>query len=302
MEVSYQNIFQKHSRRIFIGTILVLLAANIFTWYVIFSENRGEVLTVAFLDIGQGDSIFIEAPNGNQIIFDGGPNGKILSELGKLMPFYDRKIDMIVVTNPDQDHFAGFIDLLSRYKIEKFMEPGTKSGASSYRDLEKAVGDQKAEKIIAKRGMKIELDREHSIYIEILFPDSDVSKEKTNEGSIVARLTYGDTSFMLTGDSIKKTEDYLVELDIKEDGVEDDLKSDVLKIGHHGSKTSTGENFIEKVAPKYAVISNGKNNRYGHPNVETLDTLEKFNVKILRTDQSGTIVMKSDGRFIDLVQ
>lgn len=290
-----RQIIEKYGRRIFVGTIFALLVANIFAWNVIFSERRGEILTVAFLDIGQGDSIFIEAPNGNQIIFDGGPNGKILSELGKLMPFYDRKIDMIVVTNPDKDHFAGFIDLLERYKIEKFMESGTKSGASSYRDLEEAVKNQEAEKIIAKRGMKIELDHERSIYIEILFPDSDVSKEKTNEGSIIARLVYGETSVMLTGDSVKKTEDHVVELDVKEDGVEDDLKSDVLKVGHHGSKTSTGENFVKVVAPKYAVISLGKNNKYGHPNVETLDTLEKFNVKIMRTDQLGTIVMKTDG-------
>lgn len=298
---------------------MVLVVASALSWYMVLSEKRGDILTIAFLDIGQGDSIFIEAPNGNQIIFDGGPNGKILNELGKVMPFYDKTIDMIVVTNPDKDHFAGFLDLLGRYKVEKFMEPGTKAGSGLYRDLENAVEAQGAEKFLARRGMKIELDHEHNIYIEILFPDGDASALKTNDGSIIARLVYGDTAVMLTGDAPKKTEDYVVALDALQVGSEKGeqtsrgivnasstkvggLKSDVLKTGHHGSKTSTGANFVEKVAPKFAVISDGKNNKYGHPNIETLDTLEKFKVKVFRTDQSGTIIMKSNGHTIDLAQ
>lgn len=293
------NFFKKHSSRIIVGTVLILSVATALVWYVVLSEKREDILTVAFLDIGQGDSIFIEAPNGNQIIFDGGPNGKILNELSKVMPFYDKTIDMIVVTNPDKDHFAGFLDLLGRYKIEKFMEPGTKAGSGLYRDLENAVEAQGAEKFIARRSMKIELDHEHNIYIEILFPDGDASTLKTNDGSIIARLVYGETSVMLTGDAPQKTEDYVVALDAYDRGETGGIKSDVLKAGHHGSKTSTGENFVAKVAPKYAVISCGKDNKYGHPNVETLDTLDKFKVKTFRTDQSGTIVMKSDGHTID---
>lgn len=291
-----------------VGLVIFLALANALAWYVFFSNWRGEILTVAFLDVGQGDAIFIEAPNGNQIIFDGGPNGKILSELGKLMPFFDRAIDMIVITNPDRDHLAGFLDILERYEVGKFMEPGTKSDTAVYKELKKAIAAEAAEKILARRGMRIELDRARDIFIEILFPDRDVSGISLNDGSIVARLVYGHSSVMLTGDTTKKIEDYLVELDLSGQGNEPNqagqtsqslrLKSDVLKVAHHGSKTSSAENFVKSVTPKYAVISSGKGNRYGHPSEETLATLQKFGVEILRTDSRGTIVMKSDGRSI----
>ena len=302
------NILTRNRKLIVRAAIFLLVLGNGLAWYFIVSENRGDTLTVAFLDIGQGDSIFIEAPNGNQIIFDGGPNGKILTELSKVMPFYDRSIDMIVVTNPDKDHFAGFIDLLDRYKISKIMEPGTKSNTSTYLEFEKAVekqvkdgkgrgknGSDKVEKILARRGMRITLDRERAIYIDILFPDRDVSYLKTNDGSIIARLVYADTSVMLTGDAPQKTEDRVVELGGVQGAPSTSLKSDILKVGHHGSRTSTGEKFVEKMAPKYAVISSGKNNKYDHPHLETLETLKKFHVTVLRTDERGTIVMKSDG-------
>jgi competence protein ComEC len=137
--------------------------------------------------------------------------------------------------------------------------------------------------------MKVILDDEAGVYINILFPDRDASGMKTNDGSIVARLVYGNTSVMLTGDSPQPIENYLTSVDGK------NLKSDVLKVGHHGSRTSTGVQFLGFVEPTYAVISDGKGNSYGHPHKETLDTLNKFNVKVFRTDELGTIVMKSDG-------
>ncbi len=297
-----------------ISVAIALTLANVMVWYVVIAERRGEMMTVAFLDIGQGDSIYIEAPNGNQIIFDGGPNGKILSELGKILPFYDRSIDAIVVTNPDKDHFAGFIDVLDRYKVEKFFETGTKNKTSVYAELEKAVKKEGAEKIIATRGMKFVLDQERNIYIEVLFPETVDAAKNSNDGSLVARLIYGQTAVMLTGDATKKVEDRVVELaetvasvvpgnavsGVVSESDENILKSDILKVGHHGSKTSTGENFIKKVLPRYAVISSGRNNKYGHPNEETLDTLKKFDVNILRTDERGTIVMRSDGKSLHL--
>lgn len=291
-----KKFFEKNGRRLFFGTVFALVAANIFAWNVVVSERRGDELTVAFLNVGQGDAIFIEAPNGNQIIFDGGPNGKILTELSEMIPFYDRTIDMIVVTNPDKDHYAGFLDLLARYEVEKFMEAGTKTSTILYGELKKSVDREGSEKLIAQRGMKIELDQERGIYIEVLFPDGDVSKLKTNDGSIIAKLVYGDTSVMLTGDAPDTTENKVVQLD----GEKDALRSNVLKVGHHGSKTSTSEEFLKEVLPKYAVISSGKGNRYGHPTDEVIDILKKYNVEILRTDELGTIIMKSDGRKISI--
>jgi competence protein ComEC len=271
------------------GILSLFVFVNTLIYYGVYFESRGDLLTVAFLDIGQGDAIYIEAPNGNQVIFDGGPNGKLLTELGKILPFYDRSIDMLVVTNPDKDHYAGFIDLLKSYSVGSVLEPGTIPGTQTYKILEDSINSHHVPDTLARRGMKVILDDEAGVYINILFPDRDASGMKTNDGSIVARLVYGNTSVMLTGDSPQPIENYLT------DTLGKNLKSDVLKVGHHGSRTSTGMQFLGYVEPTYAVISDGKGNSYGHPHKETLDNLEKFNVKVFRTDQLGTIVMKSDG-------
>jgi competence protein ComEC len=281
--------FTKRASSLF---LIALLVATLFIWYAVFQEDRRGVLTVAMLDIGQGDAIFIEAPNGNQLMVDGGPPKTVLRTLPKMMPFYDRSLDMLLVTNPDTDHMGGFIDLLKNYKVESVVEPGTKSPTATYAELERAVEKEGAKKIIARRGMKIFLDDD--VYLDILFPDRDVSAFKTNDGSIVARLVYGETSFMLTGDAPSGIERYLVSVD----GAK--LKSDVLKVGHHGSRTSTSPEFVGFVSPTTAIISDGKDNKYGHPHKETLDTLEKFGVKVLRTDQIGTIILRSDGHTITI--
>ncbi len=286
------NQYKKYFHLYFLGGLILL---NFFVWYAILAEDRGGIFTVSVLDIGQGDAIFIEAPNGNQILLDGGPDSKVLRRLGEILPFYDRSIDMLIVSNPDKDHIAGFVDVLRRYEVEKVMEPGTVSETAVYRELENEIEKEKAEKVLARRGMRVVIDEKNGVFLDILFPDRDVSGLTTNNGSIVARLVYGDTSFLLSGDSPKAVENYLVSLDGPA------LRSDVLKVGHHGSKTSTGEMFLGYVSPKYAVISSGKNNKYGHPHKETIDTLQKLNIPYWNTATAGTVVFKSDGEkvFID---
>lgn len=269
-----------------------LFVATGFIWYGVFREDRQGVLTIAFLDIGQGDAIYIEAPNGNQMLIDGGPPKTVLSALRKVMPFYDRSIDMLMVTNPDKDHMGGFIDVLNSFKVTQVVEPGTKSPTATYAELEKTIAQKNAKEIFVHRGQTIWLDKKHGVGFHVLFPDRDVSGMATNDGSIVGQLIYGNTRIMFTGDSPSKIEHYLVSLD----GAK--LKSDVLKVGHHGSRTSTSAEFAGSVAPTYAMISDGLNNKYGHPHKETLETLQKFGVKIFRTDQMGTIVMKTDGETI----
>ncbi len=270
----------------------VLCVATILIWYVVIREDRQGILTVAFLDIGQGDAIYIEAPNGNQMLIDGGPPKAILSALPRVMPFYDRSIDLILVTNPDKDHDSGFIDVLNSYTVGKEVEPGTNSPTATYAELEKTIAAHGVPKVLARRGMTIWLDKKRGVGFHILFPDRDVSKLTTNRGSIVGRLVYGATSVLFTGDSPQPIEHYLISLDGRK------LASDVLKVGHHGSRTSTSPEFVGFVSPTYAVISDGAGNKYGHPHKETLDTLSRFGVKIFRTDLLGTIVMHSDGQTI----
>ena len=283
--------WRENFRWILLGALFI---STVFIWYAVIRSDRQGLLTIAMLDVGQGDAIYIEAPNGNQMLIDGGPPKKVLSALRKVMPFYDRTIDAILVTNPDKDHIAGFIDVLERYQVAKVIEPGTNSLTGTYAELEKKIADEKAERITARRGMKINLG--DGAYFEILFPDRAIPGLDTNTGSIVGRLVYGDTSVMFTGDAPDEIEEYLVSLDGK------NLKSDVLKVGHHGSRTSTSPEFVGFVSPTIALISDGKGNSYGHPHQETLDTLEKFSVKILRTDLLGTIILKSDEENIFIEQ
>ena len=283
---------RENIRLYFLGLLFVLTA---FIWYAVFHEDRKGMMTVAFLDIGQGDAIFIESPNGNQMLIDGGPpSGALSREIGKLMPFYDRSVDMIMVSNPDKDHLGGFVDLVNSYNVASVIEPGTVGASSEARALDKEIKGKKIRYFPARRGEKIILGG--GAYFEVLFPDRDVSSVSTNDGSIVGRLVYGKTSIMFTGDAPQNVEKYLVALD----GTH--LKSDVLKTGHHGSHTSSSEEFVGFISPTYAVISDGKGNSYGHPHKETLATLEKFGVKVLRTDQVGTVVMKSDGEKVVLKQ
>jgi competence protein ComEC len=263
--------------------IALLIMANLFVWYVVWREQPTNYTTVAFLNIGQGDAIYIESPTHAQMLIDGGPSQIILSELRKVMPFYDRDIDTILVTNPDKDHFAGFVNVLNSFDIHKVVEPGTLTTTEIYKTFEKDVLAEHAQKIIARRGMVFDMGE--GTKFTILFPDKDVSTFSTNDGSIVARLTYGSTSVMFTGDAPNKTEEYTLAI-----SGEDEVHSDILKEGHHGSRTSASEIFIRAVNPKWDVISAGYHNSYGHPHKETIDLLNKLHIPYLITYEQGTII------------
>ena len=280
-------MFEKRKKNLLPLLIFFLFIITIFLFYLDW-QNSHRKLTFAALDIGQGDALFIESPSGTQILFDGGPPRKILSELRRVMPPFDRSIDAIVITNPDQDHIGGFLDVLKVYKVGQVFEPGTFNDSKTYQNLKNEIKNKKIPETLARRGMRLDLGE--GAVIDILFPDRDVSMWTTNDGSIVAKLSYGETSIMLMGDSTSETEKIVLTENSKVK-----LKSTILKVGHHGSKTSTSSQFVQAVAPKYAVISNGRENKYGHPHQETLSTLNKWGVEVLRTDLLGRIIMKSDG-------
>lgn len=268
--------------------VFLLLVVNIFLFYQDFkNSNRG--FTFAMLDVGQGDALFIESPTGTQILVDAGSPRKILSQLSRVMSPFDRHIDAIIITNPDQDHFGGFVDVLKVYKVDQVFEPGTANDSTIFQNLKEEINDKKIPNILAKRGMR--LDMGGGAVIDILFPDRDVFDWSPNDGSIVAKLTYGNTSVMLTGDVTSETEKIILE-----ENSFKELDSTILKVGHHGSRTSTSLDFVKAVSPKYAIISDGKDNKYGHPHKDTLDTLASFGAEIFRTDLLGTIIMKSDGQ------
>lgn len=278
-----------------IAYISVILLLGILILLTVSSQNFNHkgFLFVSFLNVGQGDAIFIQAPNGTQVLVDGGGDKVVLNELGRVMPMFDRTIDAIVITNPDKDHIGGFIDVIQRYEIQTIIEPGTISTTDTYKTVKKLANENGLNTVYARRGMNIVLDETKGVYLQILFPDRDVSNLSTNDGSVIAKLVYGETSIMLQGDAPDSIEKYLLYLNKGE------LNSDILKVGHHGSKTSTNKEYIEALSPDYAVISLGGDNKYGHPHKETLDTLNGLNVPILRTDLEGRISFVSDGsRFV----
>lgn len=279
--------FKKYLPHILIILLLIIGFSFLFLAY---RNQDNKYLKVVFLDVGQGDAIYIEAPNGRQILIDGGPDAKLLSSLSKVMPFADRSIDMLIATHPDMDHIGGFPLLIDNYKITSIIENGAISNSKIYASLEDKISKNKINKIIAHRGMHVILDKNKNIYLDILYPDRDISKLDSNDGSIVGKLVYGENSFMFTGDASLYVEN-LIEFNESDKT----LKSNVLKLGHHGARTSSTSLWLEKINPKVAIVSAGKNNKYGHPHKELLDRLYNLKIPFLSTAEKGNIIFKSDG-------
>lgn len=268
-------------------TIAVLFMVNVVGMHAAAREARGGMLTVSFLDVGQGDAIFIESPTGRQVLIDGGPNRAVLRTLAEVMPWYDRSLDVIIATHPDADHVTGLVDVLQRYAVALIVESGVSADTPQAESMLMNVAQEEARHLLARRGHIIDLGA--GAYLEILFPDRDPTGLETNTASIVARVVYGETAFMLTGDSPDTIERYLVQLDA------DELRADVLKAGHHGSRTSSSPLFVGMVEPEYAIYSRGCGNTYGHPHTEVQETLLRLEVEASDTCTEGTITFVSDG-------
>jgi len=273
-----------------LSAALLLFAAG--AGYACFASfhSPAPTLRVSVLDIGQGDSILVQGPTGIQMLVDGGPDHSVLRQLPKEMGLLDRSIDLVVETHPDKDHIAGLTDVFERYRVSYFLSPGIPDDTQTAQGLARAVEEEPGvHQLIARRGMRIHLGG--GAYADVLYPDHDVSHGETNEGSIVMRVVYGSTSFMLTGDAPSDVEDHLIALD-ENDG---ELPVTVLKAGHHGSKYSTDDAWLAALHPQYVAISAGANNRYGHPNPETIARIKDEGARILSTIDSGTLRFVSDG-------
>lgn len=278
---------------IFIGFLIVL---NVFTWKIVWDLSQNRDFIADFLNVGQGDSIFIETPDSQQILIDGGPDSKILEKLGKEMRFYDRTIDLIILTHPEKDHLAGLLEVLKRYKVKNILWTGVVRDTAEWQEWINLIKKEKAEIKIAKTGARIILKKESpEIFIDILNPIDDWSGKElkdSNDSSIVANLTVGENSFLFTGD---------IGFAIEKQLEKENIYADVLKIAHHGSKYSSSEDFLRNVLPKFAVIEVGENN-YGHPTDEVLARLNNFGIETLRTDQDGDIKIISDGNNLKVIK
>lgn len=281
---------------LFIAALLFFL--NIICWKEVFALTAKPYLMVDFLDVGQGDSFFIETPGMQHILIDGGPDSSVLKKLAEIMPFWDKEIDLVILTHPDSDHLTGLIDVLQKYKVDNIVWTGIQRSGDTYQEWLKLLAQQQ------KNGAKImiaESDEEikaGDVSIDILHPSSSLQGQffkEANDTCVVSRLLYGKNSFLFAADITSN-----VEQELADD--KSDLQSDVLKVAHHGSKYSTSDIFLSAVKPKIAVISVGAKNTYGFPTPEVLQRLQKFGIKVFRTDEDGDVKMITDGSKLELLR
>ncbi len=275
-------------KKAFIPVIFFSIAVS--SVYIVFRSGIDNELQVSFLDVGQGDAIFIQSPSGIQVLIDGGKDRSVVEELHKVMPLFDKTIDMVVATHPDMDHIGGLVDVLKIFDVGVFLESGGQSENNAQDTLEKQLAEKNIERKITNRGEEYNLGK--GVYLTTLYPYDDVSNIESNAGSVIMRLSYGEYTFLLTGDAPVESELILVGSDTVK------LQSTVLKFGHHGSDSSTSFSFLEKVRPQYGVVSAGKNNQYGHPHTDVLDRASRFNVDVLQTSELGTITFSTNGKEI----
>jgi competence protein ComEC len=249
-------------------------------------------LKIAFLDVGQGDSILIQAPNGQTMLIDGGRSTNLANTIiiPKLQEWGAKQVDVLIPTHPDQDHIAGLAGVLENFPVKLAALTGQVHATQIYERLLTDIRDKNIEALQVRTGTTIPFDP--SVKLEVLNPNDDqVSSDDTNNASIVIKLTYGNTSFLLTGDAEMSANKAILDRGF-------DVRSTVLKLGHHGSRTSTNEDWLTKVQPQLGIISAGKDNSFGHPHPEVIAALEKLGIQYIRTDEHGTITVTSDGTTI----
>lgn len=243
-------------------------------------DNAESSLRVSFIDVGQGDSEFIELPNGETLLIDAGTNETGADVVNYIESLGYSSIDYVVGTHPHEDHIGGLDDVIRTFDIGSVYMPKVTADTKTFEDVLDAVDEKGLTINTAKAGVTlVDGDR---LSVKMLAPVLD-EYDNTNDYSAVIRIVYDDTSFIFMGDAEQYAEDLIT----------GDVDSDVLKVGHHGSSTSTGEAFLERVSPSYAVISCGLGNSYGHPHTETIEKLG--DIPVFRTDEMGTIVATSDG-------
>lgn len=269
---------------IFILAILcVLLKTNIDEA----NKNRYTIdegaLAVRFVDVGQGDCEIIQIPDGRNIIIDGGPNSSAQSLISEINEYGIKRFDYVIATHPHEDHIGGLYEVIKNFEIGEVYMPKVSANTSCFTNLVSEIKSKNVKTNVAKAGVVI-ID-EDNITAEFLAPNSD-NYEDTNNYSAVLKFTYNGISFLFTGDAEKESEFEMLENNA-------DLSSCVLKVGHHGSTTSTTNQFLRAVYPKIAVIEVGDGNSYGHPHEETIGKLT--GIRVYRTDINGTVTVSCNG-------
>ncbi len=258
--------------------IILLLTLDFLVWRTIIFAESSDNLEIYFLSVGQGDSELVILPGGVKVLIDGGPNNKILDDLATIFPQTDRYIDLVINSHPHPDHFIGLIDILKNYKVGAFIYNGRDGGTPAWRELLKIANENKVPTVVLAADDKIHY---HDNEFDILSPDKNfIKSEDLNDTSLVALLKSQNSRTLFVGDIGVKPEKYLAD--------KFNIKVDILKVGHHGSKYSSSQNFLAETSPQIAGIEVGKNT-YGHQTEEVLNRLASISSQIYRTDTDGTI-------------
>jgi len=277
-----------------------LILVNLVLWWAVFTFPKREELKLVFCDVGQGDAILLSRGN-LQVLIDGGPDKRVLECLGRNLPFWDKTIEMVVVTHGEKDHLGGLIDVLESYRVLYFVTDNLAVDSNYFREFRRLIFESQAEVIEPKVGQKLEIG---DLSFEVLWPrlwrgepneESSIWQsdrvlgasdytEEPNERSLVLKFKFKQVQATLTGDISSKTEEKI-----------DFSPAEILKVPHHGSKYSTSDFLLGEVNPKLAVICVGKNH-FGHPTEEVLNKLKSRGIKIWRTDTQGELVLRTLGQ------
>ena len=280
------NLPSKKNLRIILA--IAALSGLLFLNFISANKNSDK-LRVSFFNVGQGDSIFIQTADKKDILIDGGPDKTVIKKLGKAMPFWDRTIDLIIITHPHSDHISGLIEVIKRYKIKEIFYTGVSYNSETYAELLRQIEHNKIELIEINKQQELTLSE--NLKLKILFPNENLREkniENLNNTSMVVKLIYNENSFLFAADAEYEVEQILLEDEIG-------LSADILKVGHQGASDSSSLEFLQKVAPQIAIISVGANNKFGHPSLRVIRRLEKLGAKVFRSDQNGDIKIIADG-------
>ncbi|MGB2800351.1 MAG: MBL fold metallo-hydrolase [Dehalococcoidia bacterium] len=273
--------------------VIPLVIIAILVWVAAAVAPEGGKLSVSILDVGQGDSILITSPSGQHILIDGGPSPeRVCLELGKALPYWERTIDLVVLTHPHDDHVTGLVEVLRRYEVKQVLYPDMDYGAVVYDEWLEVLEEKNIPYTLAQVGQHIDIGG--GAVLKVLNPPAEFlegTESDIDNNGVIIRLEMGEVGFLLTADHFEDAERYLID-----QGIE--VRSTVLKGGHHGSSTSTCPEFLAAVSPEVAVISVGADNPYGHPSDEVMARLTERlgDDRVYLTSESGTITFTTDGK------
>ncbi len=262
----------------------LVLCAILILVYI--NESKPHDLEVYYLDVGQGDAILIRTPDNQDILIDGGPDDNILLELSKILPFWDRDIELVILTHPHDDHVAGLVPVLKRYQVDQVWYTEADYDNPNYKQFQEIITQKNIPHTQVFYNQILDLN---NIQLEVLYPFINTEiPENINNISTVIKLVNQENKFLFTGDAEEEVEEALIHNQI-------DVSADVLKAGHHGSKTASTLEFLKAVTPSQIIIQCGLANKFSHPHFKTLYNLENLNLPVLRNDLDGTIKCESDG-------